>query len=270
MGGSDAQVEEVLQKAPRTVDGILEGTALRCSPSKSELVLYKRKDCGVMFCKKMRAQKPLTMLDPFQAHYGRWIAVPLSLPAVLGELFWTAANLAALGESVSIIADLNPALAIVASASTILLYTSVGGLISVVYTDVVQALTTFVGLVYFQQVLASDSKFAAQVLSYMSAAGCIIYAAPSIFIGATAKTSNFTVAKYAGRFDLEPADRKNVLPLSMHHLASGWASIGGQLAIVAAVMSSVDSSMLSASSLVAHNIYYCVARRTAYYHPIGH
>ncbi|XP_077564427.1 high-affinity choline transporter 1-like [Haemaphysalis longicornis] len=97
----------------------------------------------------------------------------------------------------------------------------------------------------------------------MSAAGCIIYAAPAIFIGATAKTSNFTMAKYAGRFDLEPADRKNVLPLSMYHLASGWASIGGQLAIVAAVMSSVDSSMLSASSLVAHNIYYCVARPKA-------
>ncbi|KAH9368277.1 hypothetical protein HPB48_013458 [Haemaphysalis longicornis] len=71
------------------------------------------------------------------------------------------------------------------------------------------------------------------------------------------------MAKYAGRFDLEPADKKNVLPLSMHHLASGWASIGGQLSIVAAVMSSVDSSMFSASSLVAHNIYYCVARRKA-------
>ncbi|KAH9368278.1 hypothetical protein HPB48_013457 [Haemaphysalis longicornis] len=112
---------------------------------------------GVMFCEKMRAQKPLTMLDPFQAHYGRWIAVPLSLPAVLGELFWTAANLAALGESVSIIADLDPALAIVVSGSTILLYTSVGGLISVVYTDVLQALTTLVGLWACVPAVASSS-----------------------------------------------------------------------------------------------------------------
>ncbi|XP_077550681.1 uncharacterized protein LOC144163885 [Haemaphysalis longicornis] len=43
-GGSDAQVKGFLLKAVRTVEGTLEGTGLTCSPSKSELLLYKLED----------------------------------------------------------------------------------------------------------------------------------------------------------------------------------------------------------------------------------
>lgn len=53
---------------------------------------------GWLFAGKMRLTKSLTMLDPFQRHYGPWIALMLCLPAICGEVFWTASILAALGE----------------------------------------------------------------------------------------------------------------------------------------------------------------------------
>ncbi|KAH7938813.1 hypothetical protein HPB52_000756 [Rhipicephalus sanguineus] len=39
--GSDGQVESALQTAIDTVEAYLQGTGLRCSPAKSELLLYK-------------------------------------------------------------------------------------------------------------------------------------------------------------------------------------------------------------------------------------
>lgn len=40
-GGSDGCIESTLQTAVDTIEESLEGTGLRCSPSKSELLLYQ-------------------------------------------------------------------------------------------------------------------------------------------------------------------------------------------------------------------------------------
>ncbi|XP_075749114.1 high-affinity choline transporter 1-like [Rhipicephalus microplus] len=53
---------------------------------------------GLFFAGRMHATKAFTMLDPFQKHYGCWIGILLCVPAVSGEVFWTASNLSALGE----------------------------------------------------------------------------------------------------------------------------------------------------------------------------
>lgn len=39
-GGSDAHIESTLQTAVDTIEGCLKGTGLKCSPNKSELLLY--------------------------------------------------------------------------------------------------------------------------------------------------------------------------------------------------------------------------------------
>ncbi|KAH9368462.1 hypothetical protein HPB48_012608 [Haemaphysalis longicornis] len=52
---------------------------------------------GWLFADKTREARAVTMLDPFQQYYGPWIAVLLCIPAVCGEVFWTASNLSALG-----------------------------------------------------------------------------------------------------------------------------------------------------------------------------
>ena len=52
-----------------------------------------------MFAKKMREAGYVTMLDPFEQRYGRVMAALLYIPALLGEVFWSAAILSALGQS---------------------------------------------------------------------------------------------------------------------------------------------------------------------------
>ena len=53
---------------------------------------------GIFFAKPMREAGYLTMIDPFQAKLGDWTGALLVLPAVCGEIFWSAAILAALGQ----------------------------------------------------------------------------------------------------------------------------------------------------------------------------
>ncbi|KAK8764915.1 hypothetical protein V5799_032477, partial [Amblyomma americanum] len=117
--------------------------------------------------------------------------------------------------------------------------------------------------VYFQRVLSCDSAFSAKFLSYMSALGCVFFALPSVVVGALARSTNFTAAGYEGEFNLNEEDRKDVLPYTLHYLTPDTVSILGQLAITSAVMSSVDSSMMSASSLVTHNVYHQLLRPAA-------
>ncbi|XP_053384137.1 high-affinity choline transporter 1-like [Mercenaria mercenaria] len=51
---------------------------------------------GYFFVDKMRSQGYVTMLDPFSHKYGEKMGGLLFIPAVLGEIFWSGAILAAL------------------------------------------------------------------------------------------------------------------------------------------------------------------------------
>ena len=52
---------------------------------------------GVLFANKMRSQGYVTMLDPLQDKFGERMGGLLFLPALCGEVFWSAAILGALG-----------------------------------------------------------------------------------------------------------------------------------------------------------------------------
>lgn len=52
---------------------------------------------GYFFATRMRSQGYVTMLDPFSQKYGERMGGLLFIPALLGEVFWSAAILAALG-----------------------------------------------------------------------------------------------------------------------------------------------------------------------------
>ncbi|XP_055356462.1 high-affinity choline transporter 1-like isoform X2 [Paramacrobiotus metropolitanus] len=94
----------------------------------------------------MRAEGYVTMLDPFQLKFGRRMGALLFLPALLGDIFWSAAILSALGSTLTVIVGLNDILSIVLSACIAIVYTMFGGLYSVAYTDVIQLICIFVGL----------------------------------------------------------------------------------------------------------------------------
>ena len=95
----------------------------------------------------MRKREYFTILDPFQEKYGRHIGGLLYIPALSGEIFWSAAILAALGATVSVVINLDRVPSIIGSACIAVSYTLLGGLYSVIYTDVIQLTCIFVGLV---------------------------------------------------------------------------------------------------------------------------
>ena len=94
----------------------------------------------------MREAEYVTMLDPLQHKYGNIMGAILYIPAFLGETFWSASILSALGATLSVILEINMTLSVVVSALIAVGYTFFGGLYSVAYTDVVQLFCITIGL----------------------------------------------------------------------------------------------------------------------------
>ncbi|CAF1029434.1 unnamed protein product [Rotaria sordida] len=270
---------------------------------------------GLLFARPMRNAGYVTMLDPFQRKYGQRMGGLLFIPALLGEVFWSAAILSALGATISVIfTDVSTVASIVISATVVIVYTLFGGLYSVAYTDVVQLGFIFVGLwvaipfamkheavgsivttwpewrghieksqivewtdsmlllifggipwqVYFQRVLSAKSAKKAMYLSFCAAIGCIVLAMPPILIGAVAKSTNWNMTDYDINKDITaPEATKLILPLVLLHLCPKFIAFIGLGAVSAAVMSSADSSVLSASSMFARNVWKLVFRDQA-------
>ncbi len=258
---------------------------------------------GIFFARVMRRHGFTTLIDPLEARYGGVTAAVLMVPAVLAELFWSAAILVALGSTFGTVigVPLQPAIAM--SASVAVAYTVFGGLRAVAYTDVVQMFLILGGLglaipfviagaggltvvladppgttlsgwpeflnygdwmillilggipwnVYFQRVLSSRDADTAARTSVLAGLLCAAMAVPPLLLGlAGAHIDWAAVAPDAAALADNPAF---VLPYLLRYAVPTWVGVLGLGAISAAVMSSVDSSMLSAASLVAWNGY---------------
>lgn len=265
---------------------------------------------GLFFARKMRRAGYATMLDPLAERYGTRMAAVLYIPALCGELFWTAAILTALGTTFGVILGVDFTSAILLSALVAVAYTALGGLWSVASTDVLQLGILVVGLwlvvpvaaeqsgglanawgtyvmekgqasrlwpplswpavdfwtwwdsalllifggipwqVYFQRVLASRDEDTAARLSFAAAAVCLVAAAPAVMIGIISATADWGQMGLSG-----PPDPALTLPYVLRYLTNPVIAALGLGALSAAVMSSVDSSILSASSMAAWNVY---------------
>ncbi len=101
---------------------------------------------GLIFARKMRRLRFVTLVDPLAARFGRHWAVVLSLPAMLGEVLWGAELLVAIGATFGVILNVDLSTAIVVSAALVTAYTMLGGMWSVGYTDTVQFALIPIGL----------------------------------------------------------------------------------------------------------------------------
>ena len=263
---------------------------------------------GLIFAGPMRRRRYTTMLDPLADRFGQRMAAVLYVPALMGELFWTAAILTALGTTFGYILDLPYDLSIVLSAIVAIVYTSIGGLRSVARTDVFQLgvligglglalpfvipqdgwsalwrdyrevfaeaaypwpslswgntywlwwdyalLLIFGGIpwhVYFQRVLSSESERTARFLSVGAGVLCLLAALPSVIIGMVCATTDWKSMGLSG-----PDSSAVALPYVLKQLTPPFVATIGLGALAAAVMSSVDSSILSASSMGTWNVY---------------
>jgi len=265
---------------------------------------------GIFFAKKMRRGRYRTMLDPIREKFGQ-DSVPLFfLPALTGELFWTAAILTALGTTFATVLGIDNTTAIVLSSLVAIGYTILGGLWAVAITDVLQLVLLFFGLlivvpsalssvgdlgslwndyqekfgatatlipsksaldsyfwnwwdyalllvfggipwqVYFQRVLSAKNEKTAMWLSILAGFICLLAAVPAVIIGMIGATFDWTSVGL-----MPPPDAATTLPHVIRFLCSPTVATIGLGAIAAAVMSSVDSSILSASSMAGWNIY---------------
>ena len=101
---------------------------------------------GLFFAGPMRRLGFTTLIDPFEARFGkRWAAV-LFLPALAGELFWSAELLVAIGSTFGVILGMPLTTAILLSAVVTTAYTVLGGMWSVAYTDIFQLALVAIGL----------------------------------------------------------------------------------------------------------------------------
>lgn len=268
---------------------------------------------GIFFAGKMRRYGFRTLLDLFHYRYGKGVAAVLFIPAFLGELFWSAAILVALGTTFGTILGFDFETSIIVSATVAVSYTFLGGLRSVAYTDALQLFFIVVGLsvalpfalqwtgglssvlssyasqlgdsaslwppksawtgstpwalqwgdaalllmfggipwqVYFQRVLASRDAKSAVRLSIAAGFGCLFVAIPAVLIGLIGATFDWSQLPNGG-----PPNPTLVLPYVLRYLTPPFIALLGLTAVAAAVMSSVDSSILSASTLFSWNVY---------------
>ncbi|CAG5122371.1 unnamed protein product [Candidula unifasciata] len=266
---------------------------------------------GMFFAEKMRVTGFTTMLDPFHWKFGDFINCLLFIPALTGEIFWSASILASLGATLKVILGISLEIAIIVSAVIALLYTIVGGLYSVAYTDVVQLICIFVGLwvcvpfsmtheattpitannsatwlghldnnyignyidywlllifggipwqELWQRVLSSRSTAVAKNLSYISGFFCLVMAVPAVLMGAVAASTDWNMTEY-GHPAILKEDRTLTLALVMRYLCPTAVTFIGLGAVSAAVMSSTDAAILSASCMFSRNVYAVIYNR---------
>ncbi|XP_038124688.1 high-affinity choline transporter 1 isoform X1 [Cyprinodon tularosa] len=275
---------------------------------------------GLFFAKQMRSKRYVTMLDPFEKRYGRAFTVTLLLPALISDILWVACILAALGGTMSIILGLSSTISIIISAAVSIVYTFLGGLYSVAYTDIIQLCFVFIslwlcvpfmvlspavtaishtlpinqshdhpwvgqleladlgkwiddflllalgGLSYqavYQRILSASSSAQAQITCFAAAVTVFIMGIPSVVIGVMAAAADWNQTDYGLPPPFERGDAGKILPLSLQHLTPTWVAVLGIGSVAAAVMSSMDSALLSSASMFTQNIYKTTLRKKA-------
>ena len=114
-----------------------------------------------------------------------------------------------------------------------------------------------------QRVLSSKTAGRAQMLSYGGGLIALFFTGPSVLFGAVARATDWTKTDYATQYACNGDKIENtsiIMPLTLQYLTPPVVAFFGLGAISAAVMSSTDSSMLSASTMVARNVYQRVFR----------
>jgi len=249
---------------------------------------------GAVFSRRLWALRLTTLGDLFRLRYGprvERLAVLLMVPT---SLLWAAAQVRAFGSILSSVGRIEPAAATLLAAAVVIVYTAAGGLLADVVSDFIQGLVLTVGLLALLVVFAFGpagdtlrsvplaavasistdrswldvlemwavpvigSVMAQELVARVSAArsvrvaqwgtlaGAAMYLAVGIIpvvLGLAARSAGIEVADSE---QLLLAIGARYLPTVLHVVFAG--------ALVSAILSTVDSTLLVSGSLIAHNV----------------
>jgi Na+/proline symporter len=268
-------------------DGLAGGTA---DPFGYALCLLLM---GILFAAPLWRLRLLTIADLYRRRFSPGVERLVVVLMVPTSLLWAAAQIRAFGQILAVTAGLDPQTTIAIAAGAVMLYTAFGGLLADAWTDLIQGIVLIAGLAtLFVAVMAGGgaealasveprrlglsggrpwpavleawaipvvgSVFAAELVSRIiacrspvvarraSIAGGGIYLAVGLMPAALGLAGPALVGDLDHPEQVLPALAARSLPPILQALFAG--------AIISAILSTVDSALLVAGGLVAHNL----------------
>ncbi len=248
---------------------------------------------GAFLARPLYRRGLTTLADLYRQRYGAGVerlAVVLMIPA---SVLWAGAQVRAFGGIVAGVGGFSPVVGVTAAAVVIVLYTVLGGALADAYHDLIQGVVLLVGLVVLGVavfmadggealaqvpaarfnpfagfgVLAGLEKWAVPICGSVVAVELVsrVIACRSAGVAQRAAFQAAGLYAFAGGIPVVLgligavqvpglADPEGILPaLAAQHLPKAL-SVVFTGALVAAILSTVDSTLLVAGSLVSHNI----------------
>jgi SSS family solute:Na+ symporter len=128
---------------------------------------------GLFFARPLYRMNLLTIGDYYRKRYGRAVEMLTTLCIVISYLGWVGAQIKALGLVFNVVSDgqITQQWGMVIGASTVLVYTMLGGMFSVAITDFIQMIIIVLGMLYIGWEVSGLAGGVGTVVSHAAASG---------------------------------------------------------------------------------------------------